>query len=196
MSLFRNYFFLKSIVLAMLILILDGCARPLSNIENACDIFAERPLWKMAADESEQRWGIPIPVMLAIIYHESHFEADARPPRKRIFGVIPNGYTSSALGYAQAIDQTWKEYIIGSGNRVADRTAFKDAIDFVGWYSRFSHRNLKIPKNDAENMYLAYHEGRSGYARGSHKKKPWLLEVAKSVKKLENTYREQLETCK
>jgi hypothetical protein len=31
---------------------------------------------------SEKKYGVPMHVQLAIIYQESHFESDARPPRE------------------------------------------------------------------------------------------------------------------
>ena len=31
-----------------------------------------------------------------------------------------------------------------------------------------------VPLHDAYNQYLAYHEGKAGYARGSYRKKAWL----------------------
>ena len=31
-----------------------------------------------------------------------------------------------------------------------------------------------VPLHDAYNQYLAYHEGKAGYARGSYRGKSWL----------------------
>jgi len=58
-----------------------------------------------------------------------------------------------------------------------------------------SHEKLGISKSDARNQYLAYHEGRVGFARGSYNKKPWLLDVADSVGNRAERYRKQLQTC-
>jgi len=46
-----------------------------------------------------------------------------------------------------------------------------------------------------ESRYLAYHEGWNGYARGTHKRKKWLLGVAKKVDRQANRYRAQLQRC-
>jgi len=41
------------------------------------------------AKKSEERWGTPIHVQLAIIRQESTFKFNARPPRKKLVGFIP-----------------------------------------------------------------------------------------------------------
>ena len=41
---------------------------------------------------------------------ESNFRPTARTQRKYVFGLIPSGRISSAYGYSQALDGTWKEY--------------------------------------------------------------------------------------
>ena len=38
-----------------------------------------------------------------------------------------------------------------------------------------------VPLHDAYNQYLAYHEGKAGYARGTYRAKSWLPEVARDV---------------
>jgi len=43
---------------------------------------------------------------------------------------------------------------------------------------------LGIPKDNARLLYLAYHEGRGGYKKGSYKSKPWLLSVSSDVQKM------------
>jgi len=52
-----------------------------------------------------------------------------------------------------------------------------------------------ISKNDTRNQYLAYHEGRTGFARGSYNSKAWLLRVASEVDARAQTYRAQLVSC-
>lgn len=53
-----------------------------------------------------------------------------------------------------------------------------------------------ISLSDARNQYLAYHEGQSGYARGSHNSKSWLLRVAGQVDARANLYQAQLANCR
>ncbi|MDX5357361.1 MAG: lytic transglycosylase, partial [Rhodobacterales bacterium] len=59
-----------------------------------------------------------------------------------------------------------------------------------------SEERLGIHRTDARNQYLAYHEGRAGFARGSHRAKPWLMAVSDRVASRSETYRAQLENCR
>lgn len=72
-------------------------------------------------------------------------------------------------------------YKDGTGNG-GSRNNFDDAIMFIGWYTAGTHKQLGISKWDTYNQYLAYHEGRGGYRRGSHRSKPWLMQVARNPK--------------
>ena len=183
----------------LLIVLLAGCSaiggQTPSNIEDACSIVRQKPAWNRAMANTERRWGVPVSVQMAIIYQESKFEARARPPRKYFLGFIPRGNVSSAYGYGQIIDGTWKWYKDRAGRFGARRDNYSDAVDFIGWYSNISSDQLGISKHDAERLYLAYHEGHAGYSRGSYRKKPWLVEVAKNVSHIERRYRSQLNRC-
>ena len=95
--------------------------------------------------------------------------ADAKPPRKRVLG-IPLGRSSSAYGYAQATDEAWSDYKKSTGRRFVKRSDFGDAIDFIGWYNHRSNKRLGLRKNDTYNLYLAYYNGHTGYAKGAWKK--------------------------
>ncbi|MDO5643141.1 MAG: lytic transglycosylase, partial [Paracoccus sp. (in: a-proteobacteria)] len=57
-------------------------------------------------------------------------------------------------------------------------------------------RRLGISKWDARNQYLAYHEGRAGYARGSYRAKGWLVGVADGVQRRAEMYHTQLRSCR
>lgn len=185
-----------------LIVLLAGCAGILpnssstpGNIENACSIVRSKPLWRVEMRDVERKWGTPTSVQMAIIYHESSFRARARTPMKRLWGIFPTGRVSSAYGYAQALDGTWNWYRDETGRRFARRDNFGDAVDFIGWYNNKSNNQLGISKTDTRRLYLAYHEGHTGYKRGSYNKKPWLLRVAGNADETERKYREQLRTC-
>lgn len=162
------------------------------NLDNACAIAAERPAYMRAMRKTERKWGIPIHVQMAAIHQESKFIGDARTPHRYALGVIPIGRQSSAYGYSQALDGTWEEYVKETGNRGARRNNIKDATDFMGWYMDGSTRRLGISKADATSQYLAYHEGRSGFARQSYRGKPWLMRVAANVGQRASMYRAQL----
>ena len=166
------------------------------NLENACAIVAERPAYLRAMQKAQQRWGVPIHVQMATIHQESKFIGDARTPHRYALGIIPIGRQSSAYGYSQALDGTWDEYRKSTGNRRARRDNIRDATDFMGWYMNDSSRILGISKYDAASQYLAYHEGRNGFARGSHQGKGWLMGVAGKVNARSELYRMQLASCR
>ena len=174
-----------------------GCATPTPprNLDNLCEIFRENEDWYEDAAESRERWGIPIPVMMAILHQESKYVSDAKPPRTTCLWIFPGPRPSSAYGYAQVLDGTWEEYLESTDNSWADRDDFGDAIDFVGWYCSLSVKKCGISKNNARNLYLAYHEGRGGYNRKTYAKKAWLVKVANRVQKRAVRYRGQLAAC-
>lgn len=176
---------------------LTSCATtPPSEPASVCSIFREQDGWYAAARSSQQRWGVPIAVQMAIIRHESGYVADAQPPRRWWLGVIPLSRPSTAYGYSQALDGTWERYRDSTGNDGAERDDFAAAVDFVGWYARQSQAELGIPPRDAYRHYLAYHEGQGGYARGSHRQKPWLLSYARHVQETADRYQRQLQDCR
>ncbi|WP_304616057.1 transglycosylase SLT domain-containing protein [Paracoccus sp. (in: a-proteobacteria)] len=166
------------------------------QLDNACAIAAERPGYMRAMRATERKWGVPVHVQMATMYQESKFIGDARTPHQYALGVIPIGRQSSAFGYSQALDGTWEEYQQATGNRRARRDNIRDATDFMGWYMHGSQQRLGLSKHDAGRQYLAYHEGRGGYARGSYNQKPWLVRVAGQVSQRSEMYRQQLATCR
>lgn len=166
------------------------------DLENACNIVAERPAYWRAMQKTERQWGVPVHVQMATIHQESKFIGNARTPHQYVLGVIPVGRQSTAYGYSQALDGTWEEYQAETGNRRARRDRIQDATDFMGWYMAKSTRSLGIAPHDARNQYLAYHEGRTGFARGSFNAKPWLVAVSSRVGTRAERYRTQLATCR
>lgn len=177
------------------LLVAGGCAsfRP-ANVNDACSILADED-WYEAALESQERWGTPIHVQLAIMHQESKFQRDIRPARKWYLGFIPGGRPSNAYGFAQALEETWDSYRNSTGNHGARRDNFDDAIDFIGWYTYHSHKKLGISKWDAGAQYLAYHEGWGGYKRQTYRSKQWLVKVSQKVKKQSLAYATQYKQC-
>lgn len=187
----------KNSLLLCIALLLSACATtPPTNTDNVCQIFNEKEDWYDDVKKSYKRWQVPIPVIMAIMHQESRFVADARPPRPWLLGIIPWFRSSTAYGYAQAQDDTWQDYLDRGGYWGADRDDFYDASDFVGWYCHQSHRQLGLSKNDTQQLYLAYHEGRGGYRRKTYLNKPWLMQVAKKVSKRSARFRAQLAGCR
>jgi len=185
-----------SIVLS-LVLTLSACATtPPSQSSDVCSIFREKNSWHRAAKKASERWSTSLPVAMAILYQESSFRHNARPPRRYLLGFIPWKRISSAYGYAQVIDGTWEAYQKSTGNYGADRTRFADAVDFVGWYNRVAMKKNGVQVSDAYNLYLNYHEGTAGFARGTHKKKPTLQGIALRVQQRSERYSVQYAGCK
>jgi len=177
-------------------IVMSGCAsRPPQQQDNICSIFREQPRWYDHARASERRWGTPIAVQMAFVQQESSFRARARPERNRILGFIPGRRPSSARGYAQAQDPAWQDYQQATGNRRARRSNMADALDFIGWYNDVSHRRLGLSKTDAYHLYLAYHEGHTGFQRGAWRNNQQLRAIASRVDQLAMNYSRQLPAC-
>ncbi|MEV8467923.1 transglycosylase SLT domain-containing protein [Fluviibacterium sp. DFM31] len=172
-----------------------GGKSPPKNLNNACSIVDQRPKYLKAFKATEKKWGVPVYVQMAVIYQESKFDGDARTPHRYALGVIPMGRQSSAFGYAQALDGTWDDYKRAAGRPGASRKNIKDATDFMGWYMTRTEQKLGIPKTNVRDNYLAYHEGHSGYARGSYRSKSWLIGVANGLQTRSETYKRQLQAC-
>lgn len=192
----RKRKYINSLLSVLTLTLLTSCAtyRP-SNVDNICQIFRGETDWYEAARETQEKWGTPIWLMMAFMHQESRFVEDAKPPRDW-FLFIPLPRKSSAYGYAQAQDPAWEDFVKQTGARGHDRDDFEDAIDFIGWYTDATQKKLGISKWNAYDQYLAYHEGRGGYKKGSWKNKPALKRVANKVKQKAATYNAQLKTCK
>ncbi len=144
---------------------------------------------------TQRKWGVPVYVQMATIHQESKFIGNARTPHQFALGIIPMGRQSSAYGYSQALDGTWEEYQKEQRQRGARRDRIDDATDFMGWYMTGTYERLGVPLSDARNQYLAYHEGRTGFARQSYQDKPWLMDVAQNVAERAEMYQFQLASC-
>lgn len=166
------------------------------DLDNACSIVSERPEYLRAFRAAERKYGVPVPSMMAIIYQESKFIGDNRPPHRYALGVIPVGRQSSALGYSQALDGTWEEYQDEQGGRFARRDKISDAADFMGWYMNLTVEETGVPITDTRNQYLAYHDGRTGFLRGTWRSKSWLVRIAGEVEARAVMYDQQLRSCR
>ena len=87
----------------ILILIISGCSSVPKNTSDSCSIFNERYLWYKHAKKTEKKWGTPIYLQLAIIKMESSFDWLAKPPRQKLFKIVPYKRPSSSFGYSQAV---------------------------------------------------------------------------------------------
>ncbi len=184
---------LKINLLLILSFLVSACSSIPSNTSNSCSIFNERYLWLKHVNKSKKKWGSPIYLQLAFIKMESDFDWLAKPPRQKLFKVIPYKRPSTSFGYSQAVNGTWEQYKKETGNKLAIRSRFKDSVDFIGWYTNKSSTILKIPKNDVFKQYLAYHEGWGGFKNYKDNKK--VINLAKRVEKQSNVYKNQLIEC-
>ncbi len=178
----------------LILLLISACSSIPKNTQNSCAIFEERYLWYKHARASYKKWGAPIYIQLAFIKKESDFNWLAKPPRVKLFKVIPFKRPSSSFGYSQAVEGTWRQYKRETGNKLATRARFKDSVDFIGWYVNKTTTLLKIPKNDAYRQYLAYYKGWGDYKNYSKDKKAIIY--ARSVKETASKYRKQLTLCR
>lgn len=176
--------------------LLSSCAtyKP-NNVNDLCSILSDED-WYQSALDSQDEWGTPLHVQLAIMHQESKFNRTIRPDMEWFLGFIPTGRPSDAYGYAQALESTWETYIKSTGNWNAKRDEFDDAIHFIGWYTYHTHKKLGVSKWDAKAQYLAYHEGWGGYKRGTYRSKPWLVKVSDKVKRRSLDYARQYKRCR
>ena len=179
--------------LFIILLLISACSSIPSNTSDGCLIFNERYFWYKHAKQSEKKWGTPVYLQLAIIKMESDFDWLAKPPRQKLFKVIPYKRVSSSFGYSQAVKGTWEQYKNETGNKLATRTRFKDSVDFIGWYTNKTNNILKVSQNDAFKQYVAYHEGWGNYKHYKSNKK--IINLAKRVEKQSNIYKQQLIEC-
>jgi hypothetical protein len=184
-----------ALILMLSVVLMAGCASaPPKRQDNLCAIFDQYPEWYDAARASADEWGTPPHILMAFVKAESSFRHDAKPPWDW-FLFIPLGRKSSAVGYAQAKDEAWEEYKDETGGLFKSRSDMEDALDFIGWYNDKSSKTLGISKWDPKRLYLAYHEGRGGYARGSYKSKPEVVRAANRVDQQAREYGAQLRQC-
>lgn len=187
---------ISGLLFIVVCLTLQACASQPSRPNDVCSIYAEKRGWHKSALSAQKKWGTSMHIPMAFMYQESTFRAKAKPPRKKLLGFIPWRRPSSAFGFAQAIDGTWRQYHRATGEYWRVRHDFADATDFVHWYMREARRVNNISADDAYNLYLNYHEGTAGFARKSYQKKPWLLRAAENVQLRSQRYRDQYSQCK
>jgi len=190
----------KILALLMVAVVLGSCGERKGsapdNLDNACSIITERPHYVRAFRNAKRKYGVEPAVLMAMIYQESKFISNNRTPHQYALGIIPVGRQSSAFGYPQALDGTWKEYLREAGSFGARRDDINDATDFMGWYMAQTVEETGVPMNATKGQYLAYHEGRTGYLRGTYRSKSWLVRIANEVESRSYMYQAQLANCR
>ena len=186
---------MKKIYLLISIIFLTSCSSIPKNTQNSCAIFEERYLWYKHSKAAYEKYGAPIHLQLAFIKKESDFNWLAKPPRTKLFKVIPFKRPSSSFGYSQAVKGTWEQFKRETNNPLATRARFKDSVFFVSWYINKTSKIHKISKKDAFRQYIFYYKGFRGDYKNHLKDKKAVI-YAKSVKDMANKYRKQLTLCK
>ncbi len=183
-----------------LLAILTACASAPSRIDDVCAVFDQRDgwvdNWRSAAETTEAKYGVSVPVLMATIRKELAFQRNAKPPRTKLLGFIPWARASTAHGYSQALDGTWSQYQRETGNFMARRTKFSDAVDFVGWYHAKSSKSLGIARNDTLRLYLAYYSGWTAYQRGDWQRNAGIQRYARETDRTARSYAAQLNGCR
>ena len=175
---------------------LSGCASAPPRAPNdVCSVFEQKRHWYKSARKAEEKWGTSMHIPLAIMYQESLFRAKARPARSRLFGFVPWRRPSSAYGYAQALNGTWRSYLNATGEYWRVRHDFDDATDFIHWYIDEAVRVNRVSRADAASLYLNYHEGPTGFRLGNHHQKAWLIKAATGVQVRSQRYAQQYAGC-
>ena len=175
--------------------LISACSSIPKNTADGCSIFSERYLWYKHAKKVEKKWGTPIYLQLAIIKMESDFDWLAKPPRQKIFKIIPYKRPSSSLGYSQAVKGTWEQYKKETNNKLATRVRFKDSVDFIGWYTNKTKEINKISLTDVYRQYLNYYLGWGNYKNKKYKTDQKAILLAKKVQRQGDKYRLQLKKC-
>ena len=184
-----------TIFLVFLCLGITACAPvPPNNAMNICKIYSQYPQWYFASQKTYKKWGVPPAVQMAIIYQESSYNAYAKPPREKLLWLIPWKRPTTAQGYAQATDGTWENYIKHTGNSGASRSDFADATDFIGWYASEAQKGLGISRDNAYQLYLAYHDGLHAHHR-TYQQQQWIMQIARKVERIAQLYSAQLARC-
>ena len=84
--------------------------------------------------------GCSIYIQLAFIKKKAIFNWFAKPPRHKLFKVIPYKRKSSSFGYSQAIKGTFHNIKKKLEKRLPPEQDLKTQSDFIGWYVNKSHK--------------------------------------------------------
>mgnify|MGYP001358749870 CR=1 FL=1 len=179
----------------VILFFLTACSTVPKYPQNACKIFGQNYLWYKSIKKSSKTYDVPIYIILAFVNKESSFNRWAKPPRTKLFKIIPYKRPSSSFGYSQAVNKTWELYKNETNSPLALRTRFKDSVMFIGWYISKTNKINKIPKNDSYRQYLNYYLGWGSYAKKVYKTDKKAIIFAKSVEKQSKIYKSQLREC-
>ena len=185
----------KNLIYLLLFFFIASCSSIPKYPQNACKIFGEKYLWYKHVKKSSETYGAPIYIILAFVDKESGFNRWAKPPRSKLFKIIPYKRPSSSFGYSQAVKKTWEQYKTETKNPLALRSRFKDSVMFIGWYINKTNKVNKVPLNDSYRQYLNYYLGWGAYKKEVYKTDTKAIIFAKRVEKKSKIYKKQLKEC-
>ena len=139
---------------------------------------------------------MPISTILAVINKESGFKRFAKPPRHKLFKIIPYRRPSSSFGFSQAINKTWELYKKENNKPTALRISYRSSSDFVGWYFWKANKINKVSLSNTRDLYLNYYLGFSAYKNKAYRTDKKAIIFAMSVEKQAKVYKNQLRECK
>lgn len=187
---------IKFLIIALIMILGAGCApNDVNKNHDVCYIYKKNYDWYRSVIKVEKKYGIKSSTIMAIVAQESNYKYNARPPRNYILGIIPWGYKSTAVGYAQVINGAWADYLKENPGLFKSRIRFKNAVDFIGWYLDKGSKKLKVSKNNVEALYLIYHQGISGYQKHEEKKNAKLRLISRQVAQRAKAYDQQFQAC-
>ena len=164
--------------------------------QNACKVFGEKYFYLKYTRAASKKWGVPISTILAVINKESGFRRFAKPPRYKIFKIVPYRRPSSSFGFSQAITSSWDLYKKENNKPLALRISLKHSSDFIAWYFWKTNKINKVSLKDTRNMYLNYYLGWTAYKKKAYEKDRKAIILAKNVEKQAKIYKNQLRECK
>ncbi len=173
---------MRSLLFGLLLLCVPLSYAHQIETDNVCLIFKHHPAWQVATKATEKKWGVSQAIQMAIMNTESKFKGTAK------------NHHSSARGYAQVINRTWRAYEKDVGKHEI-RSHFADASNFIGWYASQMHDIKHIPLSNALDIYLAYHEGLGGYTHALKHKHSMVYRLAKHVQARASRYQKKLNGC-
>ncbi|MBD5784402.1 transglycosylase SLT domain-containing protein, partial [Francisella tularensis] len=123
-------------VVSLFCLLLLSCSETtkIDTTAGVCEILKQHPNCKKSLKQSQAKYNLEPAFIMALIYQESRFDANAK-----------NKY-SSAYGYAQEIDRTWKHFQ-QKVKATAKRNNFTDSIEFIGRHMTQLSKSLTIKKS-------------------------------------------------
>ena len=186
----------NNLIYSIIFFFLVSCSSVPKYPQNACKIFGEKYFYLKYTRAASKKWGVPISSILAVINKESGFRRFAKPPRHRIFKIIPYRRPSSSLGFSQAVNKTWDLYQKENNKPAALRISYKSSSDFIGWYFWKANKINKVSLNNTRDLYLNYYLGFSAYKNKAYQTDKKAIIYAKSVEKQAKIYKSQLLECK